>query len=153
MGKNMEWKREHWLSEPHDHPAHPEIYLLITYSCSKGACHSCLIFWPRSPQGLPWWFSGKEHTCQCRRGRFDSWVRKIPWRRKWQPTPGFLPGESHGQRGTWQAIVHQGAKESDMTERLNNKKLCSLSNDSQGTNSAYVQVFLILLNNGLKVKE
>ena len=29
---------------------------------------------------------------------FDPWVRKIPWRRKWQPTPVFLPGESHGQR-------------------------------------------------------
>ena len=30
--------------------------------------------------------------------RFDSWVRKIPWRREWQPTPVFLPGEFHGQR-------------------------------------------------------
>ena len=33
-----------------------------------------------------------------RRHRFDSWVWKIPWRRKWQATPVFLPGESHGQR-------------------------------------------------------
>jgi len=32
------------------------------------------------------------------RGRFDPWVGKIPWRRAWQPTPVFLPGESHGQR-------------------------------------------------------
>ena len=32
------------------------------------------------------------------RHRFDPWVRKIPWRRAWQPTPVFLPGESHGQR-------------------------------------------------------
>ena len=31
--------------------------------------------------------------------QFDLWVGKIPWRRKWQPTPIFLPGESHGQRG------------------------------------------------------
>ena len=30
---------------------------------------------------------------------FDLWVGKIPWRRKWQPTPVFLPGKSHGQRG------------------------------------------------------
>ena len=29
---------------------------------------------------------------------FDPWVRKMPWRREWQPTPVFLPGESHGQR-------------------------------------------------------
>ena len=35
---------------------------------------------------------------QCRRCRLDPWVRKILWRRKWQPSPVFLPGESHGQR-------------------------------------------------------
>ena len=48
-------------------------------------------------QGLPWWLSGKESTCQCRRHRFNPWVRKIPWRRKWQHTPVFLPGKSHGR--------------------------------------------------------
>ena len=48
--------------------------------------------------GLPRWLSSKESTCQCRRWRFDPWVRKIPWKRKWQPTPIFLPGKSHGQR-------------------------------------------------------
>ena len=45
--------------------------------------------------------SGKEPACQCRihkRRRFDPWVGKIPWRREQQHTPGFLPGESHGQR-------------------------------------------------------
>ena len=45
--------------------------------------------------------SGKEPTCQCRRHKrhgFNLWVGKIPWRRAWQPTPLFLPGESHGQR-------------------------------------------------------
>ena len=47
--------------------------------------------------GLPWWLSGKESTCQCRRLRFNSWVGKIPWRRKWQPTAVFLPGEVHEQ--------------------------------------------------------
>jgi len=41
---------------------------------------------------------GKESDCQCRRHEFDPWVIKIPWRRKWQPTLVFLPGESHGQR-------------------------------------------------------
>ena len=48
--------------------------------------------------GLPWWLSGKETACQCKRPGFDPWVRKIPWKRKWQPTPVFLPGEFHGQR-------------------------------------------------------
>ena len=41
----------------------------------------------------------KESACHCRRLRFNPWVRKIPWRRKWQPTPLFLPGESHGFSG------------------------------------------------------
>ena len=41
----------------------------------------------------------KKRIClQCRRPGFDPWVRKIPWRRKWQPPPAFLPGESHEQR-------------------------------------------------------
>ena len=46
------------------------------------------------PIGLRRWLSGKESTCQyrkCRRHGFNSPVRKIPWRRKWQPTPIFLP--------------------------------------------------------------
>ena len=48
--------------------------------------------------GFSWWQSGKEHTCQCRRCGFNPWVREIPWRRKWQPTPVILPGRSHAQR-------------------------------------------------------
>ena len=43
--------------------------------------------------------SGKGSSCQCKRhkrGGFDPWVRKIPCKRKWQSTPVFLPGESHG---------------------------------------------------------
>ena len=49
--------------------------------------------------GLPWWLSDKEYACQYRRYELDPWVRKIPWRRKWQPSPVFLPGKSHGQGG------------------------------------------------------
>ena len=47
------------------------------------------------------WLRGKESTCQCRRLKrqgFNPWVGKIPWRRNWQLTPVFLPGESYGQR-------------------------------------------------------
>ena len=50
---------------------------------------------------------------EMRRG-FGPWVRKMPWRRAWQPTPVFLPGESHGQRSRW-ANVHSIA-ESDTIE-------------------------------------
>ena len=46
----------------------------------------------------------------------QSLVRKIPWRRKWQPTPAFLPGESHGQRLVGESPWNR--KLSDMTEQL-----------------------------------
>ena len=47
----------------------------------------------------------------CWRCRFDLWVRKIPWRRKWQPTPVFLPGKSQGQRGlVGDYTVHEASK-------------------------------------------
>ena len=60
--------------------------------------------------------------------QFDPWVEKIPWRRKWQPTSVFLPGEFHGQRilvgySPWDR------KELDVTERL--------SNNSVHTNRTY----------------
>ena len=48
---------------------------------------------------------------------FNPWVRKIPWRRNWQPTSVFLPGESHGRRSLV-GYSPQGCKESDTTERL-----------------------------------
>ena len=65
--------------------------------------------------------SHKESTCQCRRCKkweFDPWVRKIPWKRAWQPTPVFLPGEFHGQR-TLVDYSPRSCKESDMSEQMN----------------------------------
>ena len=62
--------------------------------------------------------SGREPACQCwrlKRCRFNPWVRKIPWRRKGQPTPVFLPGESHGQRSL-AGYSPRGHEESDTTE-------------------------------------
>ena len=65
--------------------------------------------------GETWWLGGRESTCQGRGHRFDPWVRKIPWRRKWQPTPVFLPGKSRGQRSLV-GYSPQGCNESDTTE-------------------------------------
>ena len=51
--------------------------------------------------GFPGGASGKELACQrrrCKNRRFDPWIGKMPWKRKWQPTPVFSPRESHGQR-------------------------------------------------------
>ena len=57
----------------------------------------CLDF-PACSVGFPHSSVSKKICLQCRRPGFNSLVGKIPWRRKWQPTPVFLPGESHGQR-------------------------------------------------------
>ena len=46
--------------------------------------------WLSSSSSSSWWLSGKESGCQCRRRGSNPWIRKIPWRRKWQPTPIFL---------------------------------------------------------------
>ena len=53
---------------------------------------------------------------QCGRPGFDPWVGKIPWRRKWQLTPVFLPGKSHGLRSLVGYSLW-GRNESDTTER------------------------------------
>ena len=63
-----------------------KLSLKLSLKCRKSFWH------------CPWWLSGKESSCQCRRQGFDPWLTKIPWRRKWQSTPEFLPGGSHGQR-------------------------------------------------------
>ena len=67
--------------------------------------------------GLPRRHSGKESACQCKRHRFDPWVRQIPWRRAWQPNPVFLPGKFHAQRSL-AGHSPRGHKESDMTEHV-----------------------------------
>ena len=73
-------------------------------------------------QELPWWLSGKASTCQCKEMQVQSLGWKAPWRRKWQPTPVFLPGESHGQR----SLAGNSPwirKELDTTYQLNKSNL------------------------------
>ena len=68
-------------------------------------------------QKTPGGSDSKKTTWQCRRCGFNPWVGMIPWRRKWQPTPVFLPGKSHGQRNLvgYSPWDHEG---SEKTERL-----------------------------------
>ena len=49
---------------------------------------------------------------QCRRPGFNPWVRKTPWRRKWQPTPVFLPGKFHGRRNIQSTVTVHGVAKS-----------------------------------------
>ena len=67
-----------------------------------------------TPTWVPRWHRGKESTCQSKRSGLDPSVGKIPGRRKWQPTPVFLPGKSHGQRSLVDCSPW-GRKASDMT--------------------------------------
>ena len=89
-------------------------FMILPHCCSHG-------FEGLITRLSEWWcYSGKEPAWQCKRHKslgFSPWVGKIPWRRKWQPTPMFLPGKSHGQRSladysSW------GHRELDMTEWL-----------------------------------
>ena len=59
--------------------------------------------------GLPRCCSGKESACQHSRCRFDPCVGKMPWRRKWQSTPVFLPGNSM-DGGAWRAMAYEVTK-------------------------------------------
>ena len=65
-----------------------------------------------------------KNLLQCRRLGFDPWVGKILWRRSWQPTPVFLPGELHEQRSL-AVSSPRGHKESGMTKRLSTIQGCS----------------------------
>jgi len=82
-------------------------------------------FGPASGTGFPGGASGKEPAGQCRRLKrhgFNPWVRKIPWRRAGQPTPVFLPGESHGLRSLV-GYSPRGHTELDMTQHLGTEGL------------------------------
>ena len=99
-------------------PRHSGISPLCSARWSRAMPSSC---WPRFCQLAISMFlggaGGKEAICQCR--RHETWVSSLgqedPWRRAWQPTPVFLPGESHGQ-GSRAGYSPCSRKVSDMTE-------------------------------------
>ena len=74
---------------------HWVIYIYIFF------IHLMYIYQMSESISLPRWHCRKETACwrrRCKRREFHPWVGKIPWRRAWQPTPVFLPGEYHEQR-------------------------------------------------------
>ena len=70
-------------------------------------------------EGLPWWLSGKESTCITGAARETCSIPGLgrPWRRAWQPTPVFLPGEFHGQRSLV-GPVHEFSKSQMQLKRV-----------------------------------
>ena len=61
--------------------------------------------------------SDTKECLQCGKPGFSPWVGKVSWRRRWPPTPVFLPGESDGQKSL-ESYSPWGCKESDMSEQL-----------------------------------
>ena len=95
-------------------------WIILCVSCSvhSGVFSSIPGLCTREASSIPPGFpsdsmSKKESACQSRRHRFNPWVRKIPWRRKGQPTPVFSPGKSHGRRSLLVTYSPWGHKESD----------------------------------------
>ena len=87
-----------------------------------------------------------EHLLRCRRPRFNPWVGKILWRREWQPTSVFLPGEFRGQRslagyGPW------GCKECKVKWALGS----ITTNKASGVDGIPVELFQILKDDAVKV--
>ena len=88
----------------------------------------CRLYCQLGPSGMVWGVRLSRQQCvvssmvaqsgkklpQCRTPEFNPWVRKIPWRRKWQSTPVFLSGEPHEQRSLG-GYSPWGCKKSDMT--------------------------------------
>ena len=131
------------------------------YSWFVHARHAvCLVFFFVLPGGklgpgialgnVSWGFPGgtscKEPARQCRRCKrhgFSPWAGKIPWRRKWPPTPVFLPGESHGQRSL-EGCSPRGRREVDRTEAAEHTRNISV-NHNISLSWSVPSVFLCLL--------
>ena len=89
--------------------------------------------------GLPWWLSGKESA-----GNAEN-LGAIPWRREWQPTPEFLPGEFHGHRSL-EGYSPWGRKESDALKQLSMHKTIKQATACLSENKIFLSVNFINKN-------
>ena len=80
-------------------------------------------------------FPSSSDSKASKRPRFNPWVGKIPWRRKWQPTVVFLPGKFHGERSL-AGYSLWGCKELDTTERLTHTH----THTNTGKNKTYIEI-------------
>ena len=99
------------------------------------------------------WLSCKKSACQhesCGRCSFWPWVGKTPWRRKWQPTPVFFLGKSHGQRNL-PGYSLSGRKESDVTDHARTHTLSVWIGFREGQNSQQPRVSWVFIHKDLLV--
>ena len=100
--------------------------------------------------------TSKETACQCRRRKSDGfapWVRKIPWRRKWQPTPVILPRESHGRRSLV-GYNPWGCKKLDMieaTQQRPRKRLLASQRPERVLTSVFSGPIMFLMSRHLRM--
>ena len=85
--------------------------------------------------------AGEESTSQFRRFRFNPWVGKISWRRKWQPTPVFLPGKSQAEESDV-GCSPWDHKQSDTTSQLN-KNIAADKSLSINSNTFLATLFVL----------
>ena len=88
------------------------LYLLNFFKLRRVLSHFFFFFNYTDLLDFPGGSDGKESAHNCRKPRFNPWVGKILWRKEWQSTPGFLPGESHG----W--TVESGGPQSMGSQRV-----------------------------------
>ena len=94
--KKWDWLHPQICPQNWKEPTNGPLHLFIRHKLITSITKRC-----PSIRGFPGCINGKEPACQCRRHKrhgFDSWIGKSPWRRAWQSTQVFLPGESQGQR-------------------------------------------------------
>ena len=88
------WERCNILSLPFQERRQNIYFSGLPCNLCANICSECCL-----KRGLPWWLRVKNPLTNAGdMGLIDSWAGKIPWRKKWQTTPGVLPGEFHGQK-------------------------------------------------------
>ena len=102
---------------PKENPSHPAVtshlhFLLLGIYLFWKFLINGIILYVRLPRRL----SSKESACQCKTCELNPWIGKIPWRRKWQLTPAFSPGKSHGQRSLVGSMGLQRVRQDWATE-------------------------------------
>ena len=119
MGRGGWWVTVHGVSKSQTRLGWLRTHIISSDAMGSSVCNwDGLLLIALGLSGLPWSLRGWSICLQCGRPGFDSWLGKILWGRKWQPTPILLPGKSCG----WRSLAGyspRGHKESDMTERLN----------------------------------
>ena len=126
--KEFPWRLKIWILIPLNHQC---LNTLESADIMPWGTHSLIYFYFIKKI---YWGIGDWPTCQFRRHKrcgFNSWVRKIPWRRKQQPSPVFLPGNPM-DRGAWRATVRGVTNSRIRLKQLSSCLTCWTVNDLQG---------------------